>query len=323
MKRLSILITTSCIVIVGSTYKTNAVMKRLQRVGFHHSRSSSTPDLSSSSLETPSTSNLTRPNVKSVSTSTPSLNQGGKSKNKFKKFFSSSDNKADNKKEKPPYTFWDYLKGKPITAEIYTQTPSQVRDVGTQYDPPNPLPDVKDAATQYDPPKSSTKSHFFGIFSKNKPKSNESLPKDENLPKQKPSIKSVTYSEEYRQLEKKQLELIKLHQQALQKRLQEHLEVLSPDSDQPSTSTSTRLQNAQVALQERNIKLAELEEKVKDLKNINTEIKSISVTLADIHPIKKDIREQDLNNETRIQGKIITPKIPKTLRSSKEQSTKL
>lgn len=156
MKRLSILITTSCIVIVGSTYKTNAVMKRLQKVGFHHSRSSSTPDLSSSSLETPSTSNLTRPNVKSVSTSTPSLNQGGKSKNKFKKFFSSS----DNKKEKTPYTFWDYLKGKPITAEIYTQTPSpKVRDVGTQYDPPEPSP-----APSSEPVKKQGKSHFLVYF---------------------------------------------------------------------------------------------------------------------------------------------------------------
>ena len=114
-------------------------------------------------------------------------------------------------------------------------------------------------------------------------------------------------------MEKNQLENIALHQKALQKRLQEHLELLIPDSEQPSTSSSTsqNLQNAKVKLMERNIKIDELNEKVKDLKNIKTEIESIGTILASIEPIKRDIHEEKLSNETIIQGKTIQSS-PKT-----------
>ena len=115
-----------------------------------------------------------------------------------------------------------------------------------------------------------------------------------------------------------------MHQQALQKRLQEHLELLLPDSEQPSTSTFQNLQTAQLNLMERNLKIQELNEKVQDLKNIKTEIGNIGKILANIEPVKRDAREEALAKETAIQGKVITPQSsPKPKKGLRKFITKL
>lgn len=260
--------------------------------------SSSTSDLSSSrKIEVSTISGSIVPDDLNLnSTSTSSTNTPKQStKDKFKNLFSKSD--ESGKKEKPPYTVWDYIRGKPITTEDFTQTPSPTfRDVGIQCElltPPTPS-----TKTQ--------KSKFLGVFKKQNVKQTELSPQEQE---QKVSAKLTTYSHVYRSLEKEQLENIALHQRALQKRLQEHLELLIPDSEQPSTSSSTsqNLQNAKVKLMERSVKIEELNEKVQDLKNIKTEIESIGTVLASIEPLKRETREEKLANETVIQGKTIQP----------------
>lgn len=293
LKHSSAIFLTSCVIIIGTSYETKAAFKKIRQANFFK-RSSSTPNLSSSQVETPSTSRLSGSNSNLISSSTSSLNNPTKSpKNKFKNLFSKSSH--SDKKEKPTYTVWDYIRRKPITTENFTQTPSTTfRDVGIQceiIDSPKTAPKTQ-------------KSKFLGMFKKQDIKQTELLPKEQE---QKISAKLTTYSHEYRELERNQIELIKLHQKALQKRLQEHLELLSPDSEQPSTSTSTsqNLQNAQVKLMERSLKIDELNEKVQDLKNIKTEISSINTILASIEPLKRETREEALTNETKIQGKTI------------------
>ena len=158
---------------------------------------------------------------------------------------------------------------------------------------------------------------FLNILTKKQPKTNENSQQENDI--QNVSAKITTYSHEYRALERTQIDLIKLHQQALQKRLQEHLELLNPDSEQPSTSTAQNLQSAQIRLAERNLKIAELQEKVKDLKNIKTEIDSINSVLSSIQPLKRETREESLNTETKIEVSILqlpqqqTPKPRKRL----------
>lgn len=325
MKRLSLVCLTSYVIFVGTittTHHSSAVLRKIRNLyptNRNTSRSSSMPNLSSQ-LETSSTSNLNQFYLKSVSTSTStdSLNNGDKSKSRLRKFFSSSS--GSTPKEKPTYTVWDYILGKPITTEMYTQTPSPIlRDVGVQESP-----SIRTVGTQYDPPSSSkagkkhAKTNFLNIFSRGKSDLNQTSISQEEASSSSNYVKLTTYSHEYRELERKQIELIKMHQQALQKRLQEHLELLLPDSEQPSTSISQNLQNAQVKLMERDLKIQQLNEKVQDLKNIKTEIGNIGKILADIEPLKRQDREEALTKETAIQGKVITsqssPKPKKGLR---------
>lgn len=280
MKRLSTIVITSYIVVTGSSYTTQAIK-------LHKIKLSS---LSTSMSNLTSSSNLNINKSKNVSTSTSALNTGTKSTNKIKNLFSSS-----SKGEKSPYTLLDYIRGKKITTEMCTQTESpKFRDVGTQYDPP----------TSSQPVKTQGKSSLLNIFSKKKTDLNKTLsPIDQE---QKATAKLTTYSHEYRQLERTQIELIKKHQEALQKTLNEYLKLLSPDSDQPSTSTSTNLKNNQLNLQERNLKISELNEKIKDMKQIGSDIKSVSSVIAGIEPLKREVREEKLLADVSIQGKNIS-----------------
>ena len=296
---------------------------------------------STESLDIGSTSNksVSMPNLSSQETQTPftstiSLNaSGARPKNRFKKFFSRSSSSSSIPKEKPTYTVWDYIRGKPITTEMYTQTPSPtLRDVGIQE-----FPSTRTVGTQYDPPSSSksgkkhTKTNFLNIFSRGKSDLNQTSISQEEASSSSNYVKLTTYSHEYRELDRKQIELIKMHQQALQKRLQEHLELLLPDSEQPSTSTSQpststaqNMQTAQLNLMERNLKIQELNEKVQDLKNIKTEIGNIGKILANIEPVKRDARKEALAKETAIQGKVITPQSsPKPKKGLRKFITKL
>lgn len=207
-KYLSVIFLTSCITIIGTVNETKAVLKRIQGANyFKIGTSSSTANLDSSQLELSTISSSQGSNLNLNSTSTSSTNTPKQStKDKFKNLFSKSD--ESDKKEKPPYTVWDYIRGKPITTEDFTQTPSPTfRDVGIQCElltPPTPS-----TKTQ--------KSKFLGVFKKQNVKQTELSPQEQE---QKVSAKLTTYSHVYRSLEKEQLENIALHQRALQKRLQ-------------------------------------------------------------------------------------------------------
>lgn len=332
MKRLPLVFLTSYVILVGTTittHKSSAVLRRirnLQNTNRGASRSSSMPNLSSQLETTPSTS-------------TTSLNtSGAKPKNKFKKFFSRSSSSSSITKEKPTYTVWDYIRGKPITTEMYTQTPSSTfKDVGIQAEP-----STRSIGTQYDPPsspksgKKQAKTHFLSIFS-SKQKSDlsqgSSISQEEINEASPPNTAKLTvYSYEYRDLERRQILLLRNYQEALNKRLMEHLELHPLTPKQPSTSetttsepsTSQNMQTAQLNLMERNLKIQELNEKVQDLKNIKTEIGNIGKILANIEPLKRQEREEALAKETAIQGKVITPQSsPKPKKGLRKFITKL
>lgn len=135
------------------------------------STSTESLDIGSTSNKSVSMSNLSYQQTQTPFTSTNSLNaSGARPKNRFKKFFSRSSSSSSIPKEKPTYTVWDYIRGKPITTEMYTQTPSPtLRDVGIQE-----FPSTRTVGTQYDPPSSSksgkkhTKTNFLNIFSRGK-----------------------------------------------------------------------------------------------------------------------------------------------------------
>lgn len=96
------------------------------------STSTESLDIGSTSNKSVSMPNLSSQETQTSFTSTISLNaSGARPKNRFKKFFSRSSSSSSISKEKPTYTVWDYIRGKPITTEMYTQTPSPtLRDVG-------------------------------------------------------------------------------------------------------------------------------------------------------------------------------------------------
>ena len=133
-------------------------------------RNSSTSDLSSSrKIEVSTISGSLEPDLNLNSTSTNSTNTPKQStKDKFKNLFSKSN--ESGKKEKPTYTVWDYLKGKPITTEDFTRTPSPTfRDVDIQCElltPPTPS-----TKTQ--------KSKFLGAFRKQNVKQTELSPQEQ------------------------------------------------------------------------------------------------------------------------------------------------
>ncbi len=264
---------------MGASYKSHAI--KLPKLKM--------PNLFSSCRivnNSPQTSKVT----KSVSTST-STDDKTSIFPKIKNPFSSS-----SKKEKPTYTVLDYIRGKKITTEMYTQTDSpKYRDVGTQYDPPSPPQTLK----------KQDKTGILNIFSKKKP----DLSKETTTKEPNPTAKITTYSHEYRQLERNQIDLIKKHQEALQKTLTEYIKLLSPDGDDsaPSTSASTsnNLKNNQLNLQERNLKISELNEKIKDMKQIGSDIKNVSTVLASIEPLKREVREENLLKEVSSQGTVI------------------